>query len=115
MKKLIQTALSSATLLPLLAFAQDALPSVNIGSRGEAIAFIGRMAGLAFTILVVLAVFFILWAAWLYLSAGDDSKAADGAKKRVLAAAIAIGIALLARGIPLLVGNLLGANYTSPF
>lgn len=63
-----------------------------------------------FTILIILSVIFILWAAWLYLRSGGEEEKIKEANHQLLYAAIAIIVAILSRGIPFLVGQFLGAG-----
>lgn len=60
----------------------------------------------------ILAVAFVVWAAFLYLSAGGNEEKISEAKKRLLYALIATAIALLATGIDYIVTYLLtGSSY----
>lgn len=63
-----------------------------------------------FTILVVLTVIFILWAAYNYLTSGGDEEKIKKANHQLLYAAIAMIVAILSRGLPFLVGQFLGAG-----
>jgi uncharacterized membrane protein len=55
----------------------------------------------------VVAVGFVIWAAFLFLSAGGDAEKVTKAKKMLLYAVIAAAIVLLANGIDVIVTNLL--------
>jgi hypothetical protein len=59
------------------------------------------------TIFWILAVAFIIWAAFTYLTAGGNEERVSTAKKRLVYALIAAAIALLAVGIDIIVENLL--------
>ncbi|HVO28549.1 MAG TPA: hypothetical protein VMT81_01020 [Candidatus Paceibacterota bacterium] len=63
-----------------------------------------------FYFLVALAVIFIIVAAFKYLTAAGDPEKVKGAGSTLLYAAIAVGVALLARAIPLIVASFLGAS-----
>ena len=63
-----------------------------------------------FYFLVALAVIFIIVAAFKYLTAGGNPEKVKGAGSTLLYAAIAVGVALLARAIPLIVASFLGAS-----
>lgn len=60
-----------------------------------------------FYFLVVLAVIFIVIAAYKYLTAAGNPEKVKGATSTLLYAAIAVGVALLARAIPVVVGDFL--------
>jgi uncharacterized membrane protein len=66
--------------------------------------------GWAFYFLVVLAVIFVIIAAFKYLTASGDPEKVKSAGSTLLYAAIAIGVALLARAVPLVVGSFLSAG-----
>ncbi len=93
--------LMARSIAPLIA---DLLTGVT-----TAASLLDRVAGIAFTVLLILATFLILWAAWLYMSDSGDRKNITAAKSRILSAAIAIAIAVFARTIPALIQSLLGA------
>ncbi len=65
-----------------------------------------------FTILIILAVIFILWAAWLYLNSGGEEEKIRKANHQLLYAAIAIIVAILSRGVPFLINTVLGNSST---
>ncbi len=64
----------------------------------------------AFYFLIALAVLFIVVAAFKYLTAGGNAEKVSAAGQTLLYAAIAVGVALLARAIPLIVASFLGAQ-----
>ncbi len=68
--------------------------------------------GWFFTFLVVLAAIFALVAAYKYLTAGGDPEKVKAASNILIYCAIAIVAALFARGLPLLVGSLIGGDVT---
>jgi len=68
-----------------------------------------------FWILLAVAIIMIFWAAYLYVTAGDDTEKVHKGTRTITYAAIAIVVALLAKGFPLLVGSLYGqGSMTSP-
>ncbi len=62
--------------------------------------------------LSILAGFFILFAAWQYLSSGGNDEKVKSAKNYLIYAVVAIIVGLLARGIPFVVSNLIGVKFT---
>ena len=61
-----------------------------------------------FTLLIILTVVFILWAAYLYLTSAGDEEKIKKANHQLLYAAIAVIVAILSRGLPTLVSLFLG-------
>lgn len=61
-----------------------------------------------FTLLIILTVIFILWAAYLYLTSAGDEEKIKKANHQLLYAAIAVIVAILSRGLPTLVSIFLG-------
>jgi len=64
----------------------------------------------AFYFLIAFAVIFVIVAAFRYLTAGGDPEKVKSAGNTLLYAAVAVGVALLARAVPLVVGTFLGAQ-----
>lgn len=115
MKNTLQKlAVAGAVALALAPFATFAivginptLPSADL-TLGKVTDLIGTIANWVFAIFLAVAVMYILYAAYLYLK-GEEAEIEE-AKKRLIAAAIAIAIALLAKGIEPLVRSLLGGQ-----
>lgn len=114
MTKVACGAVIALAFAPLASFAAVGIPAgggvpqpnnITIDSVTDLIATI---ANWAFAIFLAVAVIYILFAAYLYLKGeeGDIEKA----KERLIAAAIAIAIALLAKGVAPLVKSLLGTS-----
>ncbi|MEK7629945.1 MAG: pilin [Patescibacteria group bacterium] len=81
----------------------DVLLDSKIESASKLSIYVDWLMGIFWT----LAVGMVIWAAFLYLTAGGDEEKVKEAKKRILYAVIAAVIALLATGIQAIVGNLL--------
>lgn len=106
--------------LPLLASAQvipppspptqSNVPQGNITSLQGVLNSLCTVFGWAFYFLVVLAVIFIIVAAFKYLTAAGDAEKVKSAGSTLLYAAVAVGVALLARAVPLIVATFLGAG-----
>lgn len=95
--------------LPMLSFAQgqglgDPAPIENLGDVGGLVStIVNWMIGIFWIITVA----FLIWAAFLYLTAGGEEEKLNEAKSRVIYALIAAAIALLSTGIQAIVRNLL--------
>ena len=72
-----------------------------------------RSSRWAFYFLIVLAVIFVIVAAFKYLTAAGDPEKVKAAGATLLYAAVAIGVALLAKAVPLVVGSFVGASGVS--
>jgi hypothetical protein len=112
-----------AFVLPALAFAQTlpaplppnqaAVPQGQITSLQGVLQTLCTVFAWAFYFLIVIAVIFVIVAAFKYLTAAGDPEKVKSAGQTLLYAAVAIGVALLARAVPLVVGSFLGASGVS--
>jgi len=107
LKKTIITATVLSLLVGAVAFAQTTLPPSPVQNISDVTRVLNTFLNWMFTIFLILAVIFIVWAAFLYLTAGGDAEKIGSAHKQLIYAAIAIGVALLSRGVQPLVENLL--------
>lgn len=111
LQKLAVAGAVALALAPLASFAivdlPPELPSPNL-TLEKVVRIIGTVANWVFAIFLAVAVLYILYAAYLYLKGEEEGM--EDAKKRLIAAAIAIAIALLAKGIEPLVRSLLGTG-----
>ena len=112
-----------ALVLPAMAFAQTLpppsaptnanVPQGAITSLQGVLQTMCTVFAWAFYFLIVLAVIFVIVAGFKYLTASGDPEKVKSAGATLLYAAIAIGVALLARAVPLVVGSFLGASGVS--
>ena|SRR3989304_2690876 len=109
MKSLIKHAAVVATIAlvasPLMGFAQPRLPQETL-TYSRVTAIIDNVANILFGLLLAVTVFYVLYAAFLYLQGSD----VDKAKTQLIYAAIAIAIALVAKGLPTLVYSITGIS-----
>ncbi len=98
--------LFSVVSLPLLAIEHAPAP---VRSIEDVIAILNRVVDWFFTILMIVAVIFIFVAAVGYLTSGGKEDKIIKAQRQFIYAVVAIGIALVARGIEFIVRQLLGA------
>jgi hypothetical protein len=105
--------------LPLLASASTPaiptggsnVPDAPIKTVSGALGLICIFFGYMFYVLMTLAVIFIMIGAYRYLNSSGDGEKVKKANTTLLYAAIAVLVALLAKGIPLIVADFL--NVTS--
>ncbi len=99
--------------LPVLAGAQT-LPNQPITGISDVYRYISTVANWLFGILLAIAVIFILYSAFLYLTSGGDEEKVKKAKSYLVYAIIAVAIGLLARGIVALVQTFFGQSVQTP-
>lgn len=111
---LVGTALLYAAAVPFLALAQGippAPPTSNIPTTPRQIqTSLENIVGWMFTFFWIVAVGYIIWAAFTFLSAGGDAEKVQKAKTRILYALIAAAVVLLANGVKAVVESLLGGK-----
>lgn len=107
-----------ALVIPALASA-IAPPPISAPSSISDISQITGGAGILCTIinwifwlLIVLTIIFVLVAAYKYLTAGGDPEKVKSAGSTLLYAAIAVVVALIAKGLPLIVSSFIGGGLT---
>jgi hypothetical protein len=74
---------------------------------------LGNVINIAFIILMLLAVLFVIWAAFKYLTSGGNPENVEIAQRMLMYAVIAIVIGLLAESVPMIVGTFVQNNVTS--
>lgn len=82
------------------------LPADRLSSIDSVKGVIKTISNYLLAILIAVSVFFILWAAYLYLRSGGEEKATGAAKGYLIYAAVAIAVALFARALPSLVNSI---------
>jgi hypothetical protein len=95
------------------AFAQGNLqgPPPGITSFQGFIDVFDRIIQWLFIVLMILAVIFIILAAFSYLTAGGEEEKVKSAHQKIIYAVVAIAVAFLARGVQYVVSELLfGTN-----
>lgn len=103
MKKLKIVAVTALTLLPLLAMATSHQGATFVTPEGtgidQVIAIINTLSLWLLYGLLVLAGLFIVYAAYLYLTAAGDPEKVKSASNVIIYAVVAIGVGLLSRVI----------------
>lgn len=109
-----------AGVLPIAASAQGCVPTpggipcpgqtVLAGGIGGLRDFIGTIANWMFVILLIVAVLYIILAAYKYLFSGGSEENVAAAHKMLIYAVVAIAVAFLAKGIVFVVQQLVGGG-----
>lgn len=99
--------------IPTLSFAQQSAPAIYVTGSTLDSALFCPVINTMFFILIGVSVIMVMWAAYLYLTAGDDTEKVHKATKTITYAAIAIIVALIAYGFPSLISDIF--NQTSSF
>lgn len=111
--------LAGALFLPLIAQAQatpaaaqgaTSVPATPFNTVSSVLNFVCTIFGWMFYFLIALAVVFVVVAAFKYLTSSGNAEGVKSANSTLLYAAIAVAVALLAKGIPLIVADFLGAG-----
>jgi phosphoglycerol transferase MdoB-like AlkP superfamily enzyme len=111
MKKILSgLILVSLSVLPLIALAQRVgpLPGYTVAPESDIWEVLDRITNWLFSILLVVAVIFIIIAAFQFITAGGDPTKVASARNWVLYALIGVAVALLARGLVTFVSRILG-------
>lgn len=97
-------------ILPVFVYAQTRQPQTSITTPEKVIALINKAGGWFYSALVALAVVFIIYAAFKFLTAGGDEKNIETAKQQLIYAIIALAVAMLATGIVKVLKQFLGVT-----
>ncbi len=116
--------------LPLISFAiepgdipkaNDLIPSApSIENKEGLLGILGNVVGIVYKVFFIIAVLFILIAAFNYLTAGGNEEKIKTAHKQITWAAVAIVVALLSVSFSIIIQNFIGtksgggANYSEP-
>lgn len=117
-KHIMSAATVATALAPLLAAAQftdqygsTGAPVVsNATTLGGVLGILRTLSGWFLGILVALAVVFLVYAAFMYLTSGGEEESLKKAKNYLVYGLVAIVVGLLARGLVILIGTLVGQN-----
>lgn len=98
--------------MPVLVMAQDPGPPVGEPPRDlcGVIQILNGITNWLLIFLVVVAIIFIILAAFKYLTAGGDATKISAANKQLLLAVVAVAVGLLAKGVPFIVGAVTGVD-----
>lgn len=107
------TALAASLPTPQAPTNPASIPQGNITSVQSVLNLVCVVFDWAFYFLIALAVLFIIYAAFKYLTAAGEAEKVKGAGDTLIYAAVAVGVALLARAVPLIVASFLGAGTLS--
>jgi len=101
----------ASVVLPLLASAQGpGLPSAPANTIGGVFNLICTIFGYLFYVLVLATIFFVIMAAFKYLTAAGDPEKVKMASHQLLYAAVAIVVGILARVLPGIAASLVGTS-----
>lgn len=108
LQKISGVLIVASLLIPVLAGAQTQTPPVVQLNISFVMGILTAAVNWLFSIFLIIAVIFLLLAAFKYLTSGGDSAKVGEATKAVIYAAVAIGVALLAASVRFLVQDFLG-------
>ena len=107
MKKFLPALILASLVIPVMAMAQEEAPEL-IATGQELVELIETIGNWIFTVLLVVAAVFLIVAGFMFVTAGGNPEAVTKARQMLINALIGVAIALLAKGLVLLVGNILG-------
>jgi Type IV secretion system pilin len=110
MKALIRSFILLPVFAGVASFALPVFAQITISNTQGAHAAICNVFAWMFWILMSVSVIMIMYAAYLFVTAQDDASQFTEAKQTMLYAAIGIVAALVARGFPLVIGGIFGAQ-----
>jgi len=99
--------------VPMMALAQGTAPDIGdtqIRDLCGVIENIKNITNWMLVFLIIIAVIFVIMAAFKYLSAGGDAEKVGAANKQIIYAAVAVAVGLLAKAVPFIVANVLGQS-----
>jgi len=100
---------TAVAFMPAVAFAQSESPRTDIITTGSDLEnLLGTIRDWFYTIFLVLAVIFLIWAAFLYLTAAGNEDKVSRAKTALIYSIVAIAVAVLAGSLTSLIANVLG-------
>lgn len=89
---------------------QDGLPRSPITEPNQFLDVIASVVKWTYAIFFIITVMFVLFAAFNYLTGGDDAEKIKSAHQQIIYAAIAVAIALLAVGFSLIIQKFLNPS-----
>ncbi|MBI4217378.1 MAG: hypothetical protein HY603_01055 [Parcubacteria group bacterium] len=111
MKKIVTSVAPALLLLGVatLAFATtEQVAPVGPTTVQELLNVLDKVVNLVFTGLIILSVFFIIFAAFQFVTAGGDPAAIVQARQKLIWAAVGIIVALIARALPVVIRSATG-------
>lgn len=84
-----------------------ALPSPSVQDEGSLAKLLCNIVQWFFEIVLVISVIMILYAAYNYMTAGDDTEKTSKARRTLTYAAVGIAVAIIAVGFPSLVSSII--------
>jgi len=108
---ILVSSLIALFVLPSVIFvsAQGEEVSELLSSPDEVVTLIETLTNWFFTILLAIAVIFIILAAWTFLTAGGNPESVTKARQMLIYALIGIAVAILAKSMPAIIKSILGA------
>ena len=115
LKKIASAVVAVAAIsAPLLALGQFPTPPQTLQTPITDItgvqSLLCTILGWVFTFFLIIAILFIILAGWKYLTAGGDPEKVKAANHQLIYAVVAIVVAVLAKGIPLIINAFVGGS-----
>ncbi len=98
---------------PALPGTVGVLPSPNVTTVANVFTVLCQLLGWLFILFIILAVVFVIVAAFKYLTAGGDAEKVGTANHMLIYAVVAVVVAVLARAIPVIIANFFSSGGTT--
>lgn len=89
---------------------EQKLPNDVLSTTGDLRTKITTVLNWVFFIFIAISILFVILAGLQFITAGGDAKAVTEARQKLMYAAVGIGVALIARGLPVVISNILGGT-----
>jgi hypothetical protein len=100
---------------PCIATGTCTIPDPQMTTLAAVMAFLSRIAGWIFVVLLFMAFLFILLGGFTYVTSKGDPKAITTAKNYIIYALIGVAVGVLAKGLVYVVCNMLGTTCPNIF
>lgn len=97
-------------MLPIIAWAETRQPTTSITTPQKVVDLIDKFGGWFYSILFALAIVYIIYAAFKFLTAGGDEKKIEEARQQLIYAIVALAVAMLATGVVTVLKEFLGVG-----
>ena len=106
-------AIALQLVVPMMVLAQGTAPNIGDTQIRDLCGIIDTIKNITnwmLVFLIIIAVIFVIMAAFKYLGAGGDSEKVGAANKQIIYAAVAVAVGLLAKAVPFIVASILGQD-----
>ena len=110
---MLKKVLTKALVVVVLSSLANVALGANVptfGSINDVIRKVCNLVDVLFTVLLVLVVVFVIFAAYNYLTSGGNPEKVKSANQQLIYAAVAILVGIVSKGVPVIVGAAFGVG-----